>query len=74
LILECPPESDVICLHMSARLREEPMGIHIPKSVRGPKPRTPEEFAEQNRRISDWLVKQAAEEAAKKFEKEQGKK
>lgn len=50
------------------------MGIHIPKSVRGPKPRTPEEFAEQNRRISDWLVKQAAEEAAKKFEKGQGKK
>lgn len=45
----------------------------IPQSVlRDPKtgehPKTAAEFAAQNKRISDWLVQKAAEDAAKKFE------
>lgn len=47
------------------------MGIKIPKHVLGPDPKTPKEFEEQNKRISDWLIKNAAEDAAEKFEKGQ---
>jgi len=43
----------------------------IPKDVLGKdRPETPEEFAEQQARIEKWLVKRAAERAAKKFEQQ----
>jgi hypothetical protein len=49
---------------------------NIPDSVwldpkTGREPKTREEFAAQNKRVADWLVKRAAEEAAKKFEEGQ---
>jgi hypothetical protein len=43
----------------------------IPKDVLGKKPKTPEEYAKQQERIEKWLVKRAAERAAKKFEEGQ---
>lgn len=47
---------------------------NIPDSVwldpkTGKEPKTPKEFEAQNERVADWLVKQAAEAAAKRFER-----
>lgn len=46
---------------------------NIPNSVwldpkTGKEPETPKEFEAQNKRVADWLIQKAAEEAAKKFE------
>lgn len=39
----------------------------------GKDPVTPAEFAAQNKRVADWLIQQAAEAAAKKFEEGKGR-